>query len=75
LPVRSEGSRIENCFGTDALARMHECNAEEFIQHVRDGRVDPKAVVISAKSLAAESLSMADQIGSIAPGLQAESCT
>ena len=52
---------------------MHGCNAEEFIQHVRDGRVDPKAAVISANSLAAEALGMADQIGSIAPGLQAES--
>jgi imidazolonepropionase-like amidohydrolase len=59
-------------FGTDALAGMHGRNAEEFIHHVRDGGVDPTSTMISANSLAAEALGMADQIGSIAPGLQAD---
>jgi imidazolonepropionase-like amidohydrolase len=64
--------RLKIVFGTDALAGMHGRNAEEFIHHVRDGGVDPTAAMISANSLAAEALGMADQIGSIAPGLQAD---
>ena len=59
-------------FGTDAVAGAHGHNAEEFIDRVRDGGVDPMAAMISANSLGAEALGMADQIGSIAPGLQAD---
>ena len=51
---------------------MHGRNAEEFIHRVRDGGVDPTAAMISANSLAAEAIGMADQIGSIMPGLQAD---
>jgi imidazolonepropionase-like amidohydrolase len=59
-------------FGTDAAAGAHGRNADEFIDRVRDGGVDPLAAMISANSLGAEALGMADQIGSIAPGLQAD---
>jgi imidazolonepropionase-like amidohydrolase len=59
-------------FGTDAVAGAHGRNAEEFIDRVRDGGVDPMAAMISANSLGAEALGMADQIGSIAPGLEAD---
>ena len=59
-------------FGTDAVAGSHGRNAEEFIDRVRDGGVNPMAAMVSANSLAAEALGMADQIGSIAPGLQAD---
>jgi imidazolonepropionase-like amidohydrolase len=59
-------------FGTDAAAGAHGRNAEEFIDRVRDGGVDPMAAMISANSLGAEALGMADRIGSIAPGLQAD---
>ena len=59
-------------FGSDALAGSHGRNAEEFIDRVRDAGVDPLAAMISANSLGAEALGMADQIGSIAPGLQAD---
>jgi imidazolonepropionase-like amidohydrolase len=59
-------------FGSDALAGMHGRNAEEFIDRVRDCGVDPMAALVSANSLAAEAMGMADQIGSIAPGLQAD---
>jgi len=59
-------------FGSDALAGSHGRNAEEFIERVRDIGLDPMAVMISATSLGAEALGMADQIGSIAPGLQAD---
>ncbi|HSE31663.1 MAG TPA: amidohydrolase family protein [Pyrinomonadaceae bacterium] len=59
-------------FGTDAVAGSHGQNAEEFIDRVRDGGVDPMAAMISANSLAAEALHLSDQIGSITPGLQAD---
>ena len=59
-------------FGSDALAGSHGRNAEEFIERVRDLGLDPMTVMISANSLGAQALGMADQIGSIAPGLQAD---
>src|SRR5213595_3277438 len=68
--VKTPGLKI--VFGTDALAGSHGRNAEEFIDRVRDGGVRPMAAMISANSLGAEALGMADQIGSIAPGLQAD---
>jgi imidazolonepropionase-like amidohydrolase len=68
--VRIPGLKI--VFGTDAVAGAHGRNAEEFIDRVRDCGVDPMAAMVSANSLGAEALGMADQIGSIAPGLQAD---
>jgi imidazolonepropionase-like amidohydrolase len=59
-------------FGSDAVAGAHGRNAEEFIDRVRDAHADPMAAMISANSLAAEALGMADKIGSIAPGLDAD---
>src|SRR5262249_27600355 len=68
--VRIPGLKI--VFGTDAVAGAHGRNAEEFIDRVRDAGVDPMAAMISANSLGAEALGMANQIGSIAPGLEAD---
>jgi len=59
-------------FGSDALAGSHGRNAEEFIDRVRDGGADPAAAMVSANSLAAEALGMGNQIGSIAPGFEAD---
>ncbi|MGH9791665.1 MAG: amidohydrolase family protein, partial [Candidatus Acidiferrales bacterium] len=59
-------------FGTDAVAGAHGRNAEEFIHRVHHSGVDPMAAMVSANSLGSEALGMADQIGSIAPGLQAD---
>jgi imidazolonepropionase-like amidohydrolase len=59
-------------FGSDAVAGVHGRNAEELIDRVRNCGVDPMAALVSANSLGAEALGMADQIGSIAPGLQAD---
>ncbi len=68
--VKTPGLKI--VFGTDAVAGAHGRNAEEFIDRVRDGGVDPVAAMVSGNSLGAEALGMADQIGTIAPGLQAD---
>ena len=59
-------------YGTDAVAGAHGRNAEEFIVRVRDGGQDPMAALISATSLSAESLGLADQVGYIAPGMAAD---
>ena len=68
--VKVPGLKI--VFGSDALAGAHGRNAEEFIDRVRDGGVDPMAAMVSANSLGAEALGLGNQIGSIAPGLQAD---
>jgi imidazolonepropionase-like amidohydrolase len=68
--VKIPGLKI--VFGTDALAGSHGRNAEEFIDRVRDGGMDPMAAMVSANSLGAEAMGMADEIGSITPGLQAD---
>ena len=59
-------------YGTDAVAGAHGRNAEDFIYRVRNSGVDPMVAMISANSLGAEALGMADKIGSVAPGLQAD---
>ncbi len=63
---------LKMVFGTDAVAGAHGRNAEEFIDRVRDGGVDPMTAMVSANSLGAEAMGMSNQIGSIAPGLQAD---
>ena len=59
-------------FGTDAVAGAHGRNAEEFIDRVRDGKVNPMTAMVSANSLAAAAMGLDKQIGSIAPGLEAD---
>ncbi len=68
--LRIPGLKI--VYGTDAVAGAHGRNAEDFIYRVRDCGVDPMAAMVSANSLGAKALGMAEQIGSIAPGLQAD---
>jgi imidazolonepropionase-like amidohydrolase len=68
--LRVPGLKI--IYSTDAVAGVHGRNAEDFINRVRDCGVAPMAAMVSANSLGAEALSMSDQIGSIAPGLQAD---
>jgi imidazolonepropionase-like amidohydrolase len=63
---------LKMVFGTDAVAGADGRNAEEFIDRVRDCGVDPMSAMVSANSLAAEALRMGDQIGSIAPGIEAD---
>lgn len=63
---------LKMVYGTDAVAGAHGRNAEDFIHRVRDCEVDPMAAMVSANSLGAEALGIADQIGAIAPGMQAD---
>ncbi|SRR5579871_1164687 len=59
-------------FGTDAAAGVHGNNAEEFVMRVRDCGVAPMDALVSAQSRSAEAMGLGDQIGSIAPGMQAD---
>ena len=59
-------------YGTDAVAGAHGRNAEEFIYRVQGGGHDPMDAIVSATSRAAESLGLADQIGTVRAGYQAD---
>ncbi|HEX6494221.1 MAG TPA: amidohydrolase family protein [Acidobacteriaceae bacterium] len=59
-------------FGTDAVAGAHGRNAEEFIYRVRDGGQDAMAAMVSANALSAQAMGLEKQIGTLAPGMQAD---
>lgn len=59
-------------FGTDAVAGSHGRNFEELIYRVEQGGQDPMAAIVSATSLAAESLGLQKDVGTLAPGFEAD---
>jgi imidazolonepropionase-like amidohydrolase len=59
-------------YGTDAVAGAHGRNIEGLVYRVQEGGQNPGAAIISATSLAAESLNLGDKIGAIAPGMEAD---
>ena len=59
-------------YGTDAVAGAHGRNAEELVYRVRDGGQDALDAIVSATSLAAESLGLAERIGTVRPGYEAD---
>jgi imidazolonepropionase-like amidohydrolase len=69
---RARARRVKIIFGTDAVAGAHGRNAEEFVYRVRDARETPMDAIVSATSISAESLGLARQIGTIAPGFDAD---
>ena len=69
---RARARKVKVVFGTDAVAGSHGRNAEEFVYRVRDAGERPMDVLISATSLAAESLGLGSEIGTVAPGFQAD---
>lgn len=64
--------RLRLVFGTDAVAGAHGRNWEELIHRVQDGGQSPMAAIVSATSLAAQSLRLDDSLGAIAPGMIAD---
>ena len=58
--------------GSDAVAGAHGRNADELIARVRDGGQKPMDAIVSATSLAAESLNLGRTLGRLAPGYQAD---
>jgi imidazolonepropionase-like amidohydrolase len=69
---RAMAKGVKVVFGTDAVAGAHGRNAEEFVYRVRDASQKPMDVIVSATSLAAESLGLASRIGTLAPGFEAD---
>lgn len=68
--LNTPGLKID--FGTDATAGAHGRNAEELIYRVQDGGQSPMDALVCANSGTAEAVGMGDQIGTIAPGYQAD---
>ena len=58
--------------GSDAVAGAHGRNADELVERVRQGRQTPMDAIVSATSLAAESLNLGKSVGRLAPGYQAD---
>jgi imidazolonepropionase-like amidohydrolase len=69
---RARAHQVKIVFGTDAVAGSHGRNAEEFIYRVKEAGEKPGDVLVSATSMSAESLGMADRIGTIAVGKDAD---
>jgi imidazolonepropionase-like amidohydrolase len=69
---RALASKVKMPMGTDAVAGAHGQNARELVVRVKEGGQSPMDAVISTTSLAAESMGLDKQIGSLAQGLQAD---
>ncbi|HVS62184.1 MAG TPA: amidohydrolase family protein [Thermoanaerobaculia bacterium] len=59
-------------FGTDAVAGAHGRNVEELVYRIEAGGQGAGDAIASATSLAARSLGLEAEIGSVVPGLQAD---
>jgi imidazolonepropionase-like amidohydrolase len=68
--MKQKGLKI--IMGTDAGAGAHGQNAREIVYRVEKAGQLPMDAIIGSTSLAAESLGMADKIGAIAPGMEAD---
>jgi len=69
---RARARHVKIVFGTDAVAGSHGRNAEEFVYRVKEAGETPADALISATSMSAESLGMADRIGTLAVGKAAD---
>lgn len=70
MAVKTPGAKV--VFSTDATAGAHGRNAEELIGRVQHCGQTPMAALVSANSLAAEAIGMADHLGSLASGYDAD---
>jgi len=59
-------------YGTDAVAGADGHNAEDLICRVERAGEAPMHAIVAATSLNAEAMGLADRIGAIAPGLEAD---
>jgi imidazolonepropionase-like amidohydrolase len=69
---RARARHLKIVFGTDAVAGSHGRNAEEFVYRVRDAGEKPMDAIVSATSVSAEALGLGSEIGTVAPGYQAD---
>lgn len=70
MAMKTPGAKV--VFSTDATAGAHGRNADEFIGRVQHCGQSPMAALVSANALAAEAIGMADRLGRLAPGYEAD---
>src|SRR5687767_10364690 len=63
---------LDVVFGTDAVAGAHGRNVEELVCRVREGGQKPMDAIVSATSLGARAMGIADSLGTVAPGKLAD---
>lgn len=68
--LETDGLKI--VFGTDAVAGAHGQNLREAVARVEPGGQAPAEVIVGMTSLAAESLGLGDEIGTLAAGYAAD---
>lgn len=59
-------------FGTDAVAGAHGHNVDDLICRVQEAGQKPMDALLSATSVAAQSMGLADSLGTLAPGKAAD---
>jgi imidazolonepropionase-like amidohydrolase len=69
---RALTAKVKLPMGTDAVAGAHGQNARELLVRVTEGGQKPMDAIISATSLAAESMGLGKEIGTLAPGMAAD---
>jgi imidazolonepropionase-like amidohydrolase len=69
---RALAAKVKMPMGTDAVAGAHGQNARELLTRVKEGGQSQMDAIVSATSLAAESMGLEKQIGTLAAGLQAD---
>jgi len=68
--IKTPGLKV--VFGTDAVAGAHGRNVEELICRVNEAGQSPMDAIVSATSLGAEAIGLGKEIGTIAPGYDAD---
>lgn len=71
-PVVVRAAHLIDGVGTDAVAGAHGRNAEDLVCRVQSAGEDPMHALVSATSVNAEALGLADVIGRVAPGFAAD---
>jgi imidazolonepropionase-like amidohydrolase len=70
MAIRHAGLKIN--MGTDAVAGAHGQNAREIIYRVRNGGQPAMNAIMGATSINADAIGLKDQIGALAPGMEAD---
>ena len=70
MAIKHKGLKIN--MGTDAVAGAHGQNAREIIYRVQKGGQPAMDAIMGATSINADAMGLADKIGSLAPGMEAD---
>jgi len=70
MAIKHNGLKIN--MGTDAVAGAHGQNAREIIYRVQKGGQPAMDAIMGATSINADAMGLADKIGSLAPGMEAD---